>query len=170
MAVNDYDKVLAKERFHRRCLYGIHTNGDEALPEISSWERMGTGRVDDSLWHLNGVDDFRGLNTGGGRRSRMSDDGHGLSQRGIPSARRDARQRVRGKQVQYGQVLGDEYAIKALKAERTFSIQKVGDMCLLKICSPGQGRTGQESAINSPQDFQAKILVKSIERHILTIA
>ena len=121
MAVNDYDKVLAKERFHRRCLYGIHTNGDEALPEFSSGKRMGTGRVDDSLWHLNGIDNFRGLNAGGGRRRRMSDDGHGLSQRGIPSVRVDARQRVRGKQVKYGQILGDEYAIKALEANRSSS-------------------------------------------------
>ena len=78
MTVNDYDEVLAKKRLHCRRLYCIDTNGDEALPEISPGERMSTGRVDHCIGHLDGVDNFRRLNTCRGGRGGTQGEAAGL--------------------------------------------------------------------------------------------
>ena len=59
MAIDDNDKVLAQKGLHCSRLDGVYADGDETLPEISARERVGPGRVDDSLWHLNGIDGFR---------------------------------------------------------------------------------------------------------------
>lgn len=79
VAVDNNDEVLAKERVHSSCLDGVYANGDEALPQIPAWKRMGTGRVEDGVGHLDGVDDLWRSNAGGGRCGSVGYDGDCLS-------------------------------------------------------------------------------------------
>jgi hypothetical protein len=82
---------------------------------------------------------------------------------------REGWQYIRGKQVEDRQILCSEHSIEAFETKRAFSIQEVGDMGLLKFRGSCQGRAGQEAAIDAPQDFQSKVLMKSLEFHVCTI-
>lgn len=83
----------------------------------------------------------------------MSDHGNGLRQRGGPIGGWKGLMGVGRKKIENAQMLGGKDPVQALEAERTFAIQEVGDVCLLESGGAGQGRTGEEPAVDAAKDF-----------------
>lgn len=170
MPIDDRDVVLAQEGVHCCGLLGVYADCDKALPGRAAGDRIGPREVKDGVGDFNALEDICRLDSGTGDGCRMRDDGNGLGEGDGMAGGSDGRESVCREQIEDGQILRLEHAIEAIEAEEPLSIKEVRDMRLLKAGGAGEGRTGESSAVDAADDFEAQVFVKGGKPHAKTIS
>ncbi len=126
--------------------------------------------MEDGVRDFDGFQNFSGLDPRRDGGGGVGNHGNGLGKRSGAIMKRWKRKGVGGKQVEDGQILCGENAVKPFETERTFAVQEIGNVRLLKACGARESGSRQYAAFDAAQYFEAKVLVKGIKPHAETLA
>jgi hypothetical protein len=105
---------------------------------------------------VNGFDDRSGTNLGFIHSGGGGDNGDcvdGIGGRWGGSAE------IKGHDLIHGEVLRSENSVESFERERTFAIEEVGDVRLLKACLPSEAGSGKAAEFDTAKKLEAEKLV-----------
>ena len=169
MAVDDDDGRRGEDGLHWQGLEGVDANGYEAEPILTGSGSARAKLLQDASWDAQDVEyivvrDVLVLKCDGIGNERDRIVGI-LRPGGAVGGKELVRQKIRdGKQLRL------KYAVQSLKTEHALFAKEVRDVCLAEASLVREHRSGENTAINSPNEFQAKPFMELREIHVWKIA